>query len=369
MTFNNGKTVSVPADTAVWIPHQLYERIVFEVQLPSHVRREFAQQADYPQEAPAPGYPASGPEARPREYGVVESRWAPQPPAGRPHSTVIERGMYQHPYYVPLYPIYYKYEPKPSVVNADDINEMIPGTEMTKGQLNEKVMAQLMKHKMAINGTSSTSGTGQGVGTGVVVGDSTGLGKDGHDSQSKLLMRRQQQENGATLTGAHGGTNGILKKSVTFDRSQADSDLEGQCDPGEFEGRDSGRGSAEDDLGLSDLDLEGMPSDLEGAESGKEDQGTQTCSVGVGPDGKLFYRRRYRKRRSDKRPAWRYWGNDPAPDLMDPMHYGPYRVGPYDEAYVAPPMECRDTKLNSSGGRCYDSQVWYIVIRDSNNDF
>ena len=104
VTFYNGKTADVPLETALWIPSQLYERINFEVQLPSHVRRDFAEQEQYPEEN-LPGYPTSGPRAYPRDYEVHESKWVPGGGAGR--NMVVERGMYRHPYYVPLYPVYY----------------------------------------------------------------------------------------------------------------------------------------------------------------------------------------------------------------------------------------------------------------------
>ena len=57
-------------------------------------------------------------------------------------------------------------------------------------------------------------------------------------------------------------------------------------------------------------------------------------------------RRRYRR---EGKPRWAYWGNDPAPTLMEPMHFGPYRVGPYDQMMAAAPMELRDARISKYG--------------------
>jgi hypothetical protein len=287
----------VPLDVALWIPHQLHERIAFEVQLPSHVRRDFAEQDRYPEET-MEGYPTSGPKAFPAEFDTVDSHWVPNN-----RNVVIERGMYQHPYYVPLYPIYYKFKPEKSAVKCDEVEETIPGTEMTKAQLNEKVMSQIMSHKLTASDEAKLV------------------------EESKLLSKRDQALETAQL----------VKKSVTFTEGNA-SDREAEFDAGDLDMRDSGRGSG-DDLCLSDV---------EGYESGKEDQGTQTSKIDSWPPR--------RSRSESKRPPWRYWGRDPSPNLLEPMHYGPYRVGPYDEPYVAPPMECRNTLLNSQGG-CFSSVI------------
>ncbi|ELT87367.1 hypothetical protein CAPTEDRAFT_223654 [Capitella teleta] len=288
VTFFNGKTADIPLNRAMWIPNELYERIAFEVHLPSHVRRDFADQDEYPEET-LEGYPASGTGAYPTRYETVDSHWLPN--NNRP---VIERGIYQNPYYVPMYPIYYKFKPQRSIVKSEEVAEIIPGTELTKAQLKEKVMAQITRHKVneEVKETEET----------------------------KLLSKREQLQDTAQLT----------KKSVTFTEGNT-SDLEAEFDSGDLDMRDSGRGSG-DDLYLSDV---------EGYESGNDDKSTQTRSA-------YSYTPR-RSRSTSKRPPWKYWSRDPSPNLLEPMHYGPHRVGPYDEADVAPPMECRNILLNSQG--------------------
>ena len=58
----------------------------------------------------------------------------------------------RYPLYTPSYPLHYKYyqtRPTPqwqevtSVVRAEDMDKLIPGTDLTKSQLNDKVMSQI----------------------------------------------------------------------------------------------------------------------------------------------------------------------------------------------------------------------------------
>lgn len=56
--------------------------------------------------------------------------------------------------------------------------------------------------------------------------------------------------------------------------------------------------------------------------------------------------RRRRRSASPIKPRWQYWNKEPAPDLTEPMHFGPYRVGPYDATASAAPLELRHGRIN-----------------------
>ena len=144
VSFYNGKSATVPVDTAVWIPPQLHERIKFELQLPSSVRKEFADQENYPKDN-LPGYPTSGQHADPNEFYKGDPRLVQQV-----DPFLAQRGIYDNSYYVPMYPMYYKYQARPNAVGSEQVDSMVPGTDLTKSQLNERVMAQIMEHKMTL---------------------------------------------------------------------------------------------------------------------------------------------------------------------------------------------------------------------------
>ena len=150
--------------------------------------------------------------------------------------------MYRNPYFVPLYKqqgSYFSLSQRPTETTSDKI---IPGTEMTEAELNEKVMSQLLMHKMVIEDKPESY------------------------SNSKLLSKREQLEE-----------NNLTRKSVTFDETHV-SDVEAEVD--ETEMKDSGRGS-ETDLGITDAELEELLG--EEAEISKSDAETKT-------DSSLFYR-------------------------------------------------------------------------------
>lgn len=139
-TFHDGKTVSVPKDKAMWIPRGLYERTAFEIGLPKNVRQEFATQDFYPYYSSC-GYPTSGPLAFPVNFDQFiprgtrcqsPVRWGSSSCAGYPwmvrskSATMID--VQRH--------------------GRRTSDEVIPGTELTKSELNSKVTAQIMLSEM-----------------------------------------------------------------------------------------------------------------------------------------------------------------------------------------------------------------------------
>jgi len=267
VSFHNGKTIAIPKEKAMWIPRDLYERTVFEIGLPKNVRQEFATQDFFPNylgcrdsmsgslSVSDPPFFLHGRCRSPVAWGSSQCRGGGggYSPMARSQSASAFGGR-SHP-------------ATDGGLRRSETDEMIPGTDMTKSELNRKVMAQIMRIKMAD-------------------------GQAGGDDD-RLLKK------GATADA------GVCKKSVTFDVEDAER--------GEFS--DSGHGS-QFDVMLSDVEDDQRPDDLDG----------DATRPGL-----------QRRRRSPTRPrtaspqrrSWRYWNSDPAPSVLEPKHYGPYREGPY----------------------------------------
>ena len=289
-TFHDGKTVSVPKNKAMWIPRDLYERAVFEIGLPKNVRQEFATQDFYPYYSSF-GYPTSGSLAYPAQFdqfvpqGYVGTRcrtsgWGSSSCRGYPwmarsQSASAIRG-----------------RPQAAEGGMMGRDELIPGTELTKAQLNSKVMAQIM--------------------------------------QSKLEDRHSGSDDGRLLKKRSANDTGVLKKSVSF------ADLkDAEC--GYLS--DSGHGS-QLDLSLSDVDddfrRQGETAEL--VES--------TRDARLGSRSSAWRAPRRPRTSSPQRRTWRYWNNDPSPSLFEPKHYGPYREGPYRDCVNSVSVLLRDAKKN-----------------------
>jgi len=149
-TFHDGKTVSVPKDRAMWIPRDLYERTVFEIGLPKNVRQEFATQDFYPYYTTF-GYPTSGSLAFPAQFDQLVPRGHAgagcRSPVGWGSSSC--RG----------YP--WMSRSQSATVMKDDqhsTDELIPGTGLTKSQLNSKVMEQITQNRLTDRHAGSDDG-------------------------------------------------------------------------------------------------------------------------------------------------------------------------------------------------------------------
>ena len=283
---------------AVWIPTPLHERITFELQLPAKVRKEICRTEEYPQHS-LPGYPRSGLVPYPPEYDRYEEIIVQRRP------DLIEKGLYRDPYFVPLYPVRCNQKPVPAALKGKEVESQIPGTSMTKDELNEKVVSQLLEHKMILEE----------------------IRRDQHhlrsslltDSSQRLLAKRDTIDENTFST----------KKSVTFDE---DTKIESET-------KDSGHGSVTDIL--SDLDLSDYGSD--------DDMDTR--DIAVGTDAPILYKKRRRPRKSAKQAPWQYWRNDPAPSLIESNNFGKFRSGPFRECLMAAPSEARTSKQGSYGGK------------------
>ena len=218
----------------MWIPPELHDKISFELKLPAQVRHEIAERTrEYPPEILS-GYTDSALTRNALEFDTFE------PLLIESHPGYYERGMYKRPYFVPLYKQQGSYFSAPPGFTDSTSDRIIPGTELTEAELNEKVMSQLLMHKM--------------------------VSEDKVVSQSKLLSKRSQLEE-----------NNLTRKSVAFEDTHV-SDVEAEVD--ETEMKDSGRGS-ETDLGITDAELDEL--------LGEETE-ISKCDAGTKTDSSLFYR-------------------------------------------------------------------------------
>lgn len=137
VNFFNGKTVKVPKQMAVWIPHSEYERHRIEIQMPLTARHYVVNDPSYQRSISGYTVPSTH-----QEGGAM---------AGLP---VLQQGRV----YVPMVMAGAETRDyggrrsggvvRESAVKSEDMHALIPGTGMTRQELNVKVMKQLMDNKM-----------------------------------------------------------------------------------------------------------------------------------------------------------------------------------------------------------------------------
>jgi len=114
----------------MWIPRSLYERTAFDIGLPRNTRQELATQDSYPYYTNC-GYPTSGSLAFPAKFDNV----VPQNYVGAGCRSAVGWGG--------VCCGGYRRSQTVSAVRQhqlpDDADEVIPGTQLTKSQLNSKV--------------------------------------------------------------------------------------------------------------------------------------------------------------------------------------------------------------------------------------
>ena len=163
--FPNGKTRTLPFNEAIWLPDAMYERIGFELNLPTTARKYLEEyNDDYPNNS-LPGYPTN-----------IRSKPV--------DSVVMPRMIYDiWPYFVPFYPLYQnilypainnshspmsiststlpsvsstssitpnyyrQIRSKPAHVNADCLNRSVVGTTLTPDELDRKIRDQIYNNR------------------------------------------------------------------------------------------------------------------------------------------------------------------------------------------------------------------------------
>lgn len=164
--FCNGKTRTVPFNEAIWIPDAMFERIKFELNLPSTARQYLEEfNEEYPLKN-LPGYPLKV-NGSPSQDHVI-----------------MPRMIYDiWPYFVPFYPlysnliyptlagsaettsflstmpttapVYYRsIKSNPAVVDAESMNKSIIGSRLTPGQLDEKIRLQIRNNRHLLRSNS-----------------------------------------------------------------------------------------------------------------------------------------------------------------------------------------------------------------------
>ncbi|GFR61307.1 von Willebrand factor A domain-containing protein 3B [Elysia marginata] len=334
VSFSNGKTEKVPRDVAVWLPPSLYERLSLELQMPQEARQTLLSAVDnYPIEN-LPGYPASGPIGYPPDYPKIEP------------SFVLESNPYLwDPYlykYPPYLPAFYGYPPPPFMVNqgraeraacgkrptsaptgtVEDAGSLIPGTNMTRRELEDRVMSQLMEHRLDLNTESGQTKTNAVLQNGNVNPERRPMSA----SDSRLLGRREKQ------------LESCLKKSVQFSEETRIAEREENI-------RVDDRGAYLDD---EDYDEYGNP-----ILRRQRIRGPRLEDAGVNTDSSLLF---YHSPGIKGRPRWNYWRSDPSPTYSEISGWvaeeegigGPRRrpvgPGPFRETALQAPLEARDMR-------------------------
>lgn len=314
VAFSNGRTEKVAQEKAIWIPQPVYERVSLELKMPQETRSAIMTTDHYPLRN-MPGYPASGSVANPPEY------YSPENFTLEPNSHGgWDRWMYpEYLGYYPPYPLVLRRKQEREVTAAEEEdNSVIPGTDLTKKQLADRIQSQLTEYA------------------------------EGSATPNRLLNKREKQ-----------GEN-TLKKSVTFNEkglSQAYSD---QC------WRSDSRGDSDSGI-ASSPELEPDPAlqrQLDMIEEERrritrqrilldeerrmlEEDERMMYYGGLDPDDPRLHF--YCSKGAGKRPPWQYWRNDPAPTLKSKFgggggggDGGGSALGPFRETALQAPLEARD---------------------------
>ncbi|KAK7500063.1 hypothetical protein BaRGS_00008610 [Batillaria attramentaria] len=309
VAFSNGRTEKVCMERAIWIPQPVYERVSLELKMPQATRSSCMTTDHYPLEN-LPGYPTSGPQANPREFYTPEYySIEPTPYCGGWDRWVYPEYLGYHPPY-PLVIRRRQHEREKGPAQTDDENEVIPGTDMTRKELDERVLSQLMEHKLAAGEQRTTANQQQAA-----------------QSSARLLKRREKQEENT------------LKKSVTF----SESDLV-QSAPEDQPKPTSDVSSLDADSGFaSSPELDTDQRRQERLQERGDDQRWQewlreraddTRSFGVNTDSSLLYPP---SRGVGERPPWQETA------LQAPLEVRDQRKPPYAVEWTSPAFKYVDT--------------------------
>lgn len=337
VAFSNGHTEKVPMEMAICVPQPIYERISLELKMPQDTRSAIMTTDHYPLHS-LPGYPTSGPKATPPEFYTPENfslEPSPYYPAWEP-LTYPEYLGYCPPYPIVLRPKQEQLQKRDPANEDEDM--VIPGTNMTKRQLDERVLSQITEHRLS----------------------------EGHQQQlaaSRLLRRREKLEENT------------LKKSVTFnesdlvqvapekDRRSPLSDPRTDADSG-FASSPELDWEYLDPLTQAQLDRIDEERRLVAEERHKleverrllELEEKRACEVSIDP--RLLF---YRSPGVGKRKPWRYWRNDPSPSLPvsgggsggggEGGSVGRSSHGPFRETALQAPLEARDQRRSPYIGK------------------
>ena len=292
----------------MWIPRALFDRVTLELKLPPGVKRNLAEEEEYPKQN-VNGYPTSGPVADPEQFSVGDphSFWPPPWMLHNGFGYGLHRGFYRYPCYAPMFSLSSRGEAP--VFHESSKTETTYETDTQKSLLASKVASQIAEYENRQTSSGPTI---------------SNLSSTAEHNKENIGKRSSKNRN------------------IRFKEDDG-SDIEAEYSAGDLEVRDSAIGS------LSDPE----PYDSEtetGYSSGKET--SEMRDVGVGTHGRT-YRCQWPRRSfsAGPRPPWRYWRNTEAPSMYDPLHYGPYAAGPYQESVPPVPLESKQVKTGSCGGK------------------
>ncbi|XP_076444916.1 uncharacterized protein LOC143282915 isoform X2 [Babylonia areolata] len=326
VAFSNGHTEKVLLNKAIWVPQPVYERVSLELKMPRDTRSTIMTTDHYPLRN-LPGYPTSGPQATPPEF------YTPENFSLEPTTHYHNWGLCMYPPYLGYYPPYpvvvrrRKEQSEKEFAGGEDEDTVIPGTDMTRKELEERITSQISEHVEGQQ-TSQTSG--------------------------RLLKKREKLEENS------------LKKSVTF----SDSNLvhtATKADPGTVTSdpladTDSGFASSPE-LELDPMAKEQMDAiDEERRRIALEKRWIEQEKrwleeeerriLDAKNDPRLQF---YRSPGIGRRPPWKYWRNDPCPPL--PSYGGDggssggggggvrSSNGAFRETALQAPLEARDQRM------------------------
>ena len=136
VSFFNGKSAEVPLNTAVWLPQSMHDRITFELQLPAKARPDVTQYESLP---------ASPTVADPPDFVQYEPMYVRRVPVG-PY--IYAGGYEDFPYFLPYdgFSMRYSHSRPMGKMLIEDNTDVVPGCDMTKNELSQKVQQQLQQH-------------------------------------------------------------------------------------------------------------------------------------------------------------------------------------------------------------------------------
>lgn len=336
VSFTNGKVTKVAGNLAVWLPKKVFERLALELKMPREAREELAGEEGYPRES-LEGYPTSGVVASPEEFDVADPLYFDYDPL------VVENRPWRYPFHPP-YPIVLKRSDgtpatttatvsAKAVVRSEDMEALVPGTNLTQKQLDERITSQLMEHKLLLDEKETEKGTNKDKKE--QTGDQPTETELERELRERLEARRREwemewekqqeliaaEERERLLKRRQTQEDNTLRKSVSFKEEQSGEEEACSKDLG-----DSGRGTSLRSMAYCDEEPDTYFSD-------PEESRARDC--GVNTDSSLLYKPR--SKLVSRRPPWKkYWRADPGMPVTN-SHHGPFR-----ETALAAPLEARN---------------------------
>ncbi|WAR08091.1 CK016-like protein, partial [Mya arenaria] len=349
VSFTNGKVSSVPVDTSIWIPKEVFERITLELKMPREARESLMSEERYPEQSKQ-GYPTSGPTADPRDYDMADPLCFDYDPM------VVERrgGPWRYPFHPP-YPLILKkgIEKQACVSETVEKKQVVPGTSITQQQLDDKIASQLLEHKLLLDEKENEKGTRK------CEQESRKVMEEGREFSEECQRRREQRRDLSEECQKRRDQGRQLSEECQKSREQGrklPEDLQRRLE--EVYGQWQEEKEKEKELILSQIDRERLLKKRE-----KQDEiglRKTVCfdetSKGVNTESSLLERPRTSSRLVTRRPQWKkYWRADPGMPIGDCLG-GPPRGAQYEQGTIHM-RRCEDQR----------QKAWNMRIKNYDN--